>query len=536
MCLITAVPKGKNKKAIDLESFIRHGMSTNTHGSGYAYKKEGSKRVFLSKGYTDADVLLESLASENLHESAELIIHHRIGTSGKRADFNMHPFLISQDENIIKKTRGLFEHAAMAHNGIMGEFEESGSDYNDTFLFVKNFIAIPEIFKFLKENPKQFSTRYKGVIGGEKLAFLFPDRDMILLGNFQEDNGYYHSNGGYKSYVYDRGGSSNHNTNRVSQNEDSYWQKKNKERERLRLLTAGTENDDDNDEKSIIKLVPASCGIGYTIGDDSDEIEDDDPGFPYAVGFERDNSRTQKPLVGSEDTTGLNSSIGNKKHLNGLKFTGLSLKITNKNFRHFVFVPVVNVATLNSDESSVCKRNYVYELSDYDETAHVNYIMEKYGEQVMHFIDLDASLKWFNVYVNHDYRDKYIDLQKFILANCNAETGLITATMYKKVSKALARVPLYTEYVKFKDHGWFFKDDLQHLCDQYIESLKKRSESRNSLDKFDYAAIADELIRNAVIPTVVKGKQDKIVDINWDEINPGNIIKDDHNEFVENYD
>lgn len=535
MCLITVSPKGNSNRAIDLESFIRQGMSSNTHGSGYAYKKEGSNRVFLSKGYTTPEMLLESLASEKLHDSAELIIHHRIGTSGQRADFNMHPFLVSQEEDIVRKTRGLFEYPAMAHNGIIGEFEESGSIYNDTFLFVKNFIAIPEILKFLKENPKQFSTRYRGIIGGEKLAFLFPDRDMILLGNFTEDSGYFHSNGGYKTFTYDKGGSSN--KNRVSQSENSYWNRRNEARENLKLLLAGTADDDDDDETNIIKLVPAACGIGYTIGDGhEDEIDDDDPGFPYNVGFERDNSRPQKPLVGSEDVSGLNSSIGNKKHLNGLKFTGLNLKITDKNYRHFVFVPIVNVNTVNADDSTVCKRNYVYELSDYDQNAHINFIMEKYGEQVMHFIDLEASIKWFNIYVNHDYRDKYVNLQKFILANVNAETGLLSATMYKKVSKTLSRVPVYTEYVKFKDHGWFFKDDLQHLCDRYIGSLKKRSESKNALNKFNYAAIADELVRNAVIPTVVKKKEDKIVDIKWDEINPGNIIQAEETDFIESYD
>lgn len=54
MCLITAAPKGVEKKVRDLESFIRQGMSSNTHGSGFAYKKSGTNLIFLHKGFNTA--------------------------------------------------------------------------------------------------------------------------------------------------------------------------------------------------------------------------------------------------------------------------------------------------------------------------------------------------------------------------------------------------------------------------------------------------------------------------------------------------
>ena len=50
------------------------------------------------------------------------------------------------------------------------------------------------------------------IIDTDKIALLFPDRDLELIGKWVEDNGYFHSNTGYKSYTFDRGGISTRNS------------------------------------------------------------------------------------------------------------------------------------------------------------------------------------------------------------------------------------------------------------------------------------------------------------------------------------
>ena len=47
----------------------------------------------------------------------------------------------------------------------------------------------------------------KDKLSWSRLAFLFPDRDVVLLGDFTLDQGYYFSNGTYKDYsIINRGG------------------------------------------------------------------------------------------------------------------------------------------------------------------------------------------------------------------------------------------------------------------------------------------------------------------------------------------
>lgn len=211
MCLITALPKGKVKYSEHLEKFIRNGMQTNTDGSGFMYKRSGTNLVNISKGYRTSDAILEAIKNLNLKEEDELVVHHRIGTSGEKNAINMHPFVVSESAMILQATEGEFNLPIMAHNGVFSEFTDRASLYNDTYHFVQQLVAVPEILALIAREPSKFEKLFKSILSYNKLAFLFPDRDMVLIGNFTEDDGYYHSNGGYKSYVYDKGGSSTKN-------------------------------------------------------------------------------------------------------------------------------------------------------------------------------------------------------------------------------------------------------------------------------------------------------------------------------------
>lgn len=204
MCLISVIPKGIEKNREDLKGFIEQGMSSNTDGSGYAIKKNG--KLFLNKGFRDSEILLNEIMKHKLTKKDELIIHHRIGTSGKKDAINMHPFLVTSDLEILKTTSGNTDLPIMAHNGVFRGFTRMNSDFSDTFHFIQELMSTPELLDLLKRDNVQFKKVLSDALGWNKLAFLFPDRDLLLLGDFQEDNGCYHSNGGYKKYVYNRGG------------------------------------------------------------------------------------------------------------------------------------------------------------------------------------------------------------------------------------------------------------------------------------------------------------------------------------------
>lgn len=212
MCLITVCPKGTSKNMEILEGFIRNGASSNSQGSGFAYKKNNETGVYINKGFFLVDDLIAAIEKLNLDDEDELIIHHRISTHGKVDKFNTHPFVVSEKQDEIIYLKGKVNKPVFAHNGIFSEYGDRNSDFSDTYHFCKRFLSIPKITNLLTRDPFLFESTFDRIIGHQKLVFLFPEKDkelyIVNVDSFTEDGGYYHSNGGYKSYVHDRGGSS----------------------------------------------------------------------------------------------------------------------------------------------------------------------------------------------------------------------------------------------------------------------------------------------------------------------------------------
>ena len=199
MCLIIASPSGAPKKTDFIYNSIREGFKVNSQGAGYAFKKEGSKSITLKKGYFDVESLLESYKSEDLNADDEAIIHFRIPTCGDTNEINCHPFIVSENkEEMASFINGVTDKPVMAHNGGFSNYHHGSPKYSDTFMFVNEFIAVPEILNLLKRD-NQFLTKIaKSEFSYNRVAFLFPEQDMILIGDFVEDQGVYFSN---KSYI-----------------------------------------------------------------------------------------------------------------------------------------------------------------------------------------------------------------------------------------------------------------------------------------------------------------------------------------------
>jgi len=209
MCVISVLPKGKEKNGKVVEDFISSGYQSNTQGSGFMWKKANSNRVGVSKGYFNLEQLLKSYKKMKFTIDDEVVVHHRIGTSGNKDAANTHPFYLHEDITICTKTESLENLIAVCHNGVFSSSKITKymtSGYSDTVAFANKYMTQPGLIELLIHNSKTFETVTSDFVDGDKLCFLFPDRDLLMIGNYIEDDGYYHSNMGYKRYTQNVGG------------------------------------------------------------------------------------------------------------------------------------------------------------------------------------------------------------------------------------------------------------------------------------------------------------------------------------------
>jgi len=211
MCLISVAKKGTQKNTKEVYDFIRSGAEYNTDGSGFMYKRPNEGVVHIDKGYFNIQAMIDKLASLNLTEDDELVIHHRTGTSGKISPENTHPFVISDIPLEVEAVNLSIDKPAMVHNGMFSYIHElmwRNKDFSDTYAFARYVLGNKNLLNLYKEDPEYFQFIFKGCIGTDKICILFPeaDRDLEMIGRFIEHNGYFHSNSGYCVATYDKGG------------------------------------------------------------------------------------------------------------------------------------------------------------------------------------------------------------------------------------------------------------------------------------------------------------------------------------------
>lgn len=227
MCIISVCPKGTKKNTEEVYEFIRQGARSNNSGSGFMFKRDGEKTITVDKGYFAIEFLIKALKEYNLQEEDELVIHHRIPTSGNVNNLNCHPFVISQNHEEVVMLKGAINKPCLAHNGVFSsikQYEALNPDFSDTYAFSRYVMADTNVLNMFSVNRTLFDLLVKDVLSFNKVAILSPETDLQLLGRWEEDNGYKHSNTGYKTYTYDRGGSSSHfATNRAGFKQKSFW-------------------------------------------------------------------------------------------------------------------------------------------------------------------------------------------------------------------------------------------------------------------------------------------------------------------------
>jgi hypothetical protein len=186
MCIIVVIPK--SKKLPDDET-LRRCFIQNPDGAGLMYIHDNS--VVIEKGIMDIDNALKTIhfIHENYGKKSPVIIHFRIGTSGKKTSPECtHPFPISNDYRDLYRLKIVCQ-SAIAHNGIIYQYEQKKSVLSDTMFFCKMLTGV--------NNPSMIKRALNGH-NSSRFVYLNGDGIIIRTGSWFNHKGVFYSNLGYQ--------------------------------------------------------------------------------------------------------------------------------------------------------------------------------------------------------------------------------------------------------------------------------------------------------------------------------------------------
>ena len=170
MCLIGLAPEGTDKYSEKFINAIIIASKTNTDGMGFSFKKNSTKKVYISKGYNTVEGMIRSLKSKRLKKEDELMIHLRIGNRGSKNTDMCHPFILSNIEEEILQNDKYVDKPTMMHNGTFHSYPSYNiNNFSDTYLFIKDFMFNKRIIDFVKEDLELFKKVFSEKLGTNKL-------------------------------------------------------------------------------------------------------------------------------------------------------------------------------------------------------------------------------------------------------------------------------------------------------------------------------------------------------------------------------
>lgn len=194
MCIIVAKPA--NTPMIS-DKILENCWESNSDGAGFMYAKDN--RVYIQKGFMTLKSFknaLDRLGSVYSLDELPIVLHFRISTQGGVNPQNTHPFPITNDVHQLTGSKTSSPIGGMAHNGVIPQYSFYGSKtahaYSDTLLFVKE--AVSQMVHTPKDLENKTILTDLENIAKSKLAFLSPDGNIHLLGDFNMDKGVAYSN------------------------------------------------------------------------------------------------------------------------------------------------------------------------------------------------------------------------------------------------------------------------------------------------------------------------------------------------------
>lgn len=198
MCIIIA----KNKIGrLPTEEELKRSFEYNGDGAGFMYVDNG--KVVIDKGYMNLESFLKHYKSllvkyDNFNNKC-LVIHCRIGTSGKNDKGNTHPYPISDNVKALKTRHLYHENIGIAHNGIIHGYG-TVTGLNDTQEYISKYLY--PLYQHYRDFYKNKDMLYQMEMAtSSKFAILDKTDTIYYVGNFIEDKGLYFSNNTYKSWA-----------------------------------------------------------------------------------------------------------------------------------------------------------------------------------------------------------------------------------------------------------------------------------------------------------------------------------------------
>ena len=202
MCIIIAKDK---KSRIPTEKELKNSFEYNNDGAGFMYVD--NNKVVIDKGYMTWESFIKRyktlLQKYNNFENKSLVIHCRIGTSGKNTKGNTHPYPITNNHRLLKTKKMSRLDVGIVHNGIIKDYG-TRNGLNDTQEYISKFLY--PIYKNYRDFYKNEGIR-DGIekMTGSKFAILDKSDKIYYIGDFIEDNGLKFSNNTYLDYSYSYG-------------------------------------------------------------------------------------------------------------------------------------------------------------------------------------------------------------------------------------------------------------------------------------------------------------------------------------------
>ena len=197
MCIIVAKPAGAALPDMDT---LRTCFANNDDGAGYMLARDG--RVEVRKGLMSWSACRASLAALGDVTALPMVIHFRIGTQGKLDADNTHPFPVTTDPKLLVARKSVCQ-VALAHNGIiplttsrLTYQADTREPHSDTYYFVRDYATEIVTATDYHTDPHRVALLRK--LSASKLALLGADGHLTLVGEYEEADGCFFSNNGFR--------------------------------------------------------------------------------------------------------------------------------------------------------------------------------------------------------------------------------------------------------------------------------------------------------------------------------------------------
>lgn len=170
---------------------LKHCWKKNPDGGGFWIVRDNE--VDAEKGFMSFKHFWRTIRKRNITVDDEVVIHFRIGTSGKNDSETTHPFPVTDDINMLRNTSYRTKYA-MAHNGVIGPGDVK-NNLSDTQKFVREILV--NLYKYIDDkNVRDVVDNY---IDGDRVI-LFNNGITYRIGSWREEDGLWYSNYGYYNY------------------------------------------------------------------------------------------------------------------------------------------------------------------------------------------------------------------------------------------------------------------------------------------------------------------------------------------------